>query len=49
VAEVFLGLLQSDPDAYVNEQPGFQPTWGAAPGKFRMIDLLNFAGVGGRR
>jgi hypothetical protein len=49
VAEVFLGLLQSDPDAYVNDQPGFQPTWGALPGDFRMIDLLNFAGVGGRR
>jgi hypothetical protein len=49
VAEVFLGLLQSDPDAYVNEQPDFQPTWGAVPGDFRMIDLLNFAGVGGRR
>lgn len=49
VAEVFLGLLQSDPDAYVNEQPDFQPTWGALPGDFRMTDLLNFAGVGGRR
>jgi hypothetical protein len=49
VAEVFLGLLQSDPDAYVNEQPGFQPTWGAVPGEFRMIDLLDLAGVGGRR
>jgi hypothetical protein len=49
VTEVFLGLLQSDPDAYVNEQPDFQPTWGAVPREFRMIDLLNFAGVGGRR
>ncbi len=49
VAELFMGLLQSDPDSYLNEQPEFLPTLGALPGQFRMIDLLNFAGVGGRR
>ena len=49
VAEVFMGLLQSDPDSYLNEQPDFLPTLGAVPGQFRMIDLLTFAGVSGRR
>ncbi len=49
VAEVFLGLLQCDPDSYLNAGATFTPTWGPAPGDFRMIDLLNFAGVGGRR
>jgi hypothetical protein len=49
VAEVFAGLLESDPDSYLNRQPDFVPTLGATAGQFRMIDLLTFAGVGGRR
>jgi hypothetical protein len=49
VAEVFVGLLESDPDSYLNEQPDFVPTLGATAGQFGMIDLLTFAGVGGRR
>lgn len=49
VVELFMGLLQSDPESYLNERPDFLPTLGAVPGQFRMIDLLTFAGVGGRR
>lgn len=49
VAEVFVGLLRSDPDSYLNEQPGFTPTLGVVPGEFGMVDLLTAAGVGGRR
>lgn len=49
VAEVFLGLLQADPDSMVHVDGGFQPSLGPSPGEFRMIDFLNFAGVGGRR
>jgi hypothetical protein len=49
IAEVFIGLLQSDPDAYVNEQPSFVPRLGTTQGHFGMVDLLTFAGVGGRR
>lgn len=49
VAEVFVGLLMSDPSSFVNERPDFVPTLGARPGQFTMIDLLTFAGVGGRR
>jgi hypothetical protein len=46
---VFVGLLDSDPDSYLNAQPDFVPTLGAVAREFRMIELLNFAGVGGRR
>jgi hypothetical protein len=49
VAEVFMGLLESDPDSYLNAKPDFLPTLGAIPGEFRVIDLLTFAGVAGRR
>ena len=49
VAEVFVGLLRADPDSYVHARGGFSPTLGPAPGQFRMIDFLNFAGVGGHR
>ncbi len=49
VAEVFIGMLQGDPDSYLNAETPFTPAWGLAPGDFRMIDLLTFAGVGGRR
>jgi heme peroxidase len=48
VAEVFIGLLQSDPEAYLTRDPGWRPTLptrtGAA-GDFRMTDLLALAGV----
>jgi hypothetical protein len=49
VAEVFVGLLQSDSDSFLNAESTFVPSLGATPGDFRMVDLLNFAGVGGRR
>lgn len=49
VAEVFIGLLQSDSDSYLHADPPFVPSFGANPGAFTMVDLLNFAGVGGRR
>lgn len=49
VAEVFVGLLQSDSDSYLNADTPFVPSFGATPGVFTMVDLLTFAGVGGRR
>ena len=48
VAEVFIGLLQLDPDSYVSVQPDWVPTLpthDGAPQSFRMIDFLTFAGV----
>ncbi len=45
VAEVLIGLLQSDPDAYLVAQPRWQPTFGPSRGSFRMIDFLTYAGV----
>ncbi|MBK8212056.1 MAG: hypothetical protein IPK78_21090 [Rhodospirillales bacterium] len=48
VAEVFIGLLQADPDAFINAKPDFKPTVPTTTGKpkdFRMIDFLTFAGV----
>jgi Animal haem peroxidase len=49
VAEVFLGLLQLDPDSYLNAAPGFSPLFARVPGTFQMTDFLTFAGVAGRR
>lgn len=49
VAEVFIGLLQSDSESYLNADTPFVPSFGPTPGTFTMVDLLNFAGVGGRR
>jgi hypothetical protein len=49
VAEVFLGLLQADPESYLNRQADFMPSFGAVPGTFQMIDLLTFAGVAEKR
>jgi hypothetical protein len=49
VAEVFVGLLQSDSASYLHAETPFVPSLGATPGAFTMVDLLNFAGVGGRR
>lgn len=48
-AEVFVGLLQSDSQSFLNAEPPFVPSLGATAGTFTMVDLLNFAGVGGRR
>ena len=46
VAEVFLGLLAADPNAYPARNPRWRPTLpGRTPGSFSMVDLLSFAGV----
>jgi hypothetical protein len=48
VAEVFIGLLQLDPDSYLSVQPYWLPTLpthDGTPQSFRMIDFLTFAGV----
>lgn len=48
VGEVFIGLLQADPNSYVNAQPHWQPTLPTRTGNpedFRMTDFLTFAGV----
>jgi hypothetical protein len=47
VAEVFIGLLQTDPGSWVATQPSFRPTLpeGSTSGTFTMNDFLRFAGV----
>ena len=45
VAEVFLGLLRSDPASFLTVRPTWQPTLPAKNGAFRMTDFLTFAGV----
>jgi len=48
VAEVFVGLLQLDPDSFFSMQPNWVPTLpthDGTPESFRMIDFLTFAGV----
>jgi hypothetical protein len=48
VAEVFIGLLQLDPDSFFSVQPSWVPTLpthDGTPESFRMIDFLTFAGV----
>jgi hypothetical protein len=47
VAEVLIGLLQTDPTSYVAAAPGWRPTLPSSvgTGEFRMVDLLTFAGV----
>jgi hypothetical protein len=46
VGEVFIGLLQLDPNSYLSRQPGWRPTLpSASPGNFTMVDLLKFARV----
>ena len=46
IAEVIIGLLQSDPESYLSYDPRWRPT---LPGRdrddFHMIDFLTFAGV----
>ncbi|HVQ95424.1 MAG TPA: heme peroxidase family protein [Mycobacteriales bacterium] len=44
VGEVFIGLLQLDPNAYLAAQPGWTPTLPSrTAGQFGMVDLLRFA------
>jgi hypothetical protein len=45
VAEVFVGLLRSDPASFLTVRPTWQPTLPAKNGAFRMTDFLTFAGV----
>jgi Animal haem peroxidase len=47
VAEVFIGLLQADPNSWVATQPSFRPTLppGNTSGSFTINDFLTFAGV----
>jgi len=45
VAEVVIGLLQSDPTSYLVQQPGWVPTLQRPGAAFRMTDFLTFAGV----
>ncbi len=46
VGEVFIGLLQLDPNSYLRVQPTWRPTLpSTTPGTFRMADLLRFARV----
>jgi hypothetical protein len=46
VGEVFIGLLQLDPNSYLRVQPSWRPTLpSTTPGNFRMTDLLRFARV----
>jgi hypothetical protein len=46
VGEVFIGLLQLDPNSYLRVQPSWRPTLPSqTPGTFKMADLLRFARV----
>ena len=45
VAEVLIGLLQSDPASFAVLQPGWQPTLQNPGAGFRMVDFLRFARV----
>jgi Animal haem peroxidase len=45
VAEVFIGLLETDPGSYLTAQPRWRPTLTHNGGAFRMTDFLSFAGV----
>jgi Animal haem peroxidase len=45
VAEVFIGLLQGDRQSFLRQDPNWEPTLGAEPGKFGIGDLLKVAGV----
>jgi hypothetical protein len=45
VAEVLIGLLQTDEGSYLTTQPRWRPTLPAKSGTFRMTDFLTFAGV----
>jgi hypothetical protein len=46
VGEVFIGLLQLDPNSYLRVQPTWRPTLpSTSPGSFKMADLLRYARV----
>jgi hypothetical protein len=45
VAEVLIGLLQSDPSSYLVQKRAWTPTLTSAGSSFRMKDFLTFAGV----
>ena len=46
VGEVFIGLLQLDPAAYLAVNPSFRPTLPSrSAGDFTIVDLLTVAGV----
>jgi Animal haem peroxidase len=45
VAEVFIGLLQTDPSSWVARHPRWRPTLPATGDAFRMTDFLTFADV----
>jgi hypothetical protein len=45
VAEVLIGLLQSDPRSFLVQKPRWRPTLTSAGSSFRMADFLTFAGV----
>jgi len=49
VAEVFIGLLRTDPEGFLTRQPDFTPSLGNRPGEFHITDFLTFAGVGDKR
>jgi hypothetical protein len=45
VAEVLIGLLQTDPGSYLATRPRWRPTLPANSETFRITDFLTFAGV----
>jgi hypothetical protein len=45
VAEVFIGLMQTDPGSYLVTNPRWQPTLTSRTEAFGMADFLTFAGV----
>ncbi len=44
VAEVIIGLIRGDPDSYLRQNPGWEPTYGQNQ-TFTMVDLLKAAGA----
>jgi hypothetical protein len=42
VAEVFVGLLEGDPESFLAQEPGWTPPLGGITGQFEMADLLRF-------
>ena len=45
VAEVVIGLLQSDPNGFLANSPSWQPTLQNPGSGFQMTDFLTYAGV----
>ncbi|WP_374470068.1 heme peroxidase family protein [Phenylobacterium sp.] len=44
IAEVFVGLLEGDPESYLAQDRLWRPTLGRVPGQFEMADLLEYVG-----